>query len=42
MLASLVPVAGAFLQPGEVMWREVVVIMVVFAAVLLVRPKSDQ
>jgi len=42
MVASLAPVADTFLQPGEVMWREVVIIMVVFAAVLLVRPRDRE
>lgn len=42
LLASLTPVADTFLQPGEVMWREVIVIMIVFAAVLLVRPRDRE
>ena len=42
-LAFLQPadVVLAFLQPSDVMWREALIIMIVFAAVLLVRPKDN-
>jgi hypothetical protein len=33
-------IALTFLQPSDVMWREALIIMVIFASVLLVRPKE--